>query len=181
MADLLRQRRRSLFRLGSAVAVSDPFVDELIALLPRLRRFAISLSGSRDVADELVQATCERALVHRASFEPGTRLDAWTMRILRNLWTDRLRSPATRETFVDVDDAYYLVGEDGEARSEARLKLAEVAKAIGALPDQQREVLLLVCVEDYSYRETAEILSIPIGTVMSRLARARAALESLLE
>lgn len=167
--------------MGNADAVSDPFVEDLVALLPRLRRFAVALSRSRDIADELVQATCERALIHRDKFQPGTRLDAWTMRMLRNLWTDRLRQPAMRETFVDLDDAYYLVGEDGEARSEARLKLAEVARAIGALPDQQREVLLLVCVEDYSYREAAEILSIPIGTVMSRLSRARATLDEMLE
>lgn len=117
----------------------------------------------------------------RAQFQPGTRLDAWTMRILRNLWIDRMRHPTARETFVDVEDAYYLVGEDGEARNEARLKLAEAAKAIGELPDQQREVLLLVCVEEYSYREAADILSVPIGTVMSRLARARAALDEMLE
>lgn len=161
--------------------MSDPFVDDLIALLPRLRRFAIALARSRDVADELVQATCERALLHRDKFRPGTRLDAWTMRILRNVWTDRLRQPATRETFVDVADAHYLVGEDGNAQTEARLRLADVAEAIGRLPDQQREVLILVCVEDYSYRETAEILSIPIGTVMSRLARARASLDEMLE
>ena len=103
------------------------------------------------------------------------------MRILRNLWADRLRHPTNRETFIDVDDAYYLVAEQGEARTEARLRLAEVAKAIGALPDPQREVLLLVCVEEYSYRETAQILSIPIGTVMSRLARARATLNDTLE
>lgn len=167
--------------MSDADDMSDPFVDELLALLPRLRRFAICLSRSREIADDLVQATCERALVNRDQFEPGTRLDAWTMRIMRNLWADRMRHPANRETFIDVDDAYYLMGEDGEAQSEARLKLAEVARAIGALPTQQRDVLLLVCVEDYSYREAAQILSIPIGTVMSRLARARASLNDILE
>lgn len=156
-------------------------MDELVALLPRLRRYAISLARSRDMADELVQATCERALLNRNKFQEGTRLDAWTMRILRNLWTDRLRQPAMREKHVELEDAYYLVGEDGEAMNETRLRLKEVAKAVGALPESQREVLLLVCVEDYSYRETSEILSIPIGTVMSRLARARTALEEMLE
>lgn len=125
--------------------MSDPFVEDLVALLPRLRRFAIALARSRDVADDLVQATCERALAHRAQFDPGTRLDAWTLRILRNLWTDRLRQSATRGTAVAIEDAYYLVGEDGTARTEERARLAETARAIGALPDEQREVLILVC------------------------------------
>ncbi|MEM8662983.1 MAG: RNA polymerase sigma factor [Pseudomonadota bacterium] len=162
-------------------AMSDPFVDDLIALLPRLRRYAISLSRSRDVADDLVQTACERALAKREQFDPGTRLDAWVMRILRNLWIDMARQNKARGPTVDVDDAYYLVGDDGGVVTDQRLRLAETAKAIGSLSDEYREVLMLICVDDLSYREAAEVLGVPMGTVTSRLARARAKLDAMLE
>ena len=151
----------------------DAFGRELVALLPNLRRFAIALCRSRDTADDLVQATCEKALAARASYAPGTRLDAWLFRILRNAWIDRLRRLKTEGPQTDIADAHYLVGQDGTALSEARLTLNETADAIAELPEDQRAVLILVCVEDLSYRETAEVLDIPVGTVMSRLARAR--------
>ena len=153
--------------------MADDFGRHLISLLPNLRRFAISLSRSGDVADDLVQATCEKALANRDAFAPGTRMDAWLFRILRNLWIDRLRRGRTQGTSIDIDDAPALVGEDGAAVAESRLTLNDTAAAIGRLPEDQREVLLLVCVEELSYRETAEIIGTPIGTVMSRLARAR--------
>lgn len=161
--------------------MDDPFVRDLVALLPRLRRFAIALCRSRDRADDLVQAACEKALAGRHGFRPGTRFDAWAMRILRNAWIDELRQRRTEGPTVDIDDAYYLVGRDGEVDTATRLRLAETAKAIGALPAEYREVMLLVCVDDFSYREAADVLGIPIGTVMSRLARARAKLEEMLE
>ena len=151
----------------------DAFGQELVALLPNLRRFAISLCRSRDIADDLVQTTCEKALNARSSYEPGTRLDAWLFRILRNAWIDRVRRLKAEGVQSDIADAYYLVGQDGAAVSEARLALDETATAIAALPDDQRAVLILVCVEELSYREAAEVLDIPVGTVMSRLARAR--------
>lgn len=151
----------------------DAFGQELVALLPNLRRFAISLCRSRDIADDLVQTTCEKALNARSSYEPGTRLDAWLFRILRNAWIDRVRRLKAEGVQSDIADAHYLVGQDGAAVSEARLVLDETATAIAALPDDQRAVLILVCVEELSYREAAEVLDIPVGTVMSRLARAR--------
>ncbi|MEM9106851.1 MAG: RNA polymerase sigma factor [Pseudomonadota bacterium] len=153
--------------------MADDFGQQLIALLPNLRRFAISLCKSRDIADDLVQATCEKALANRNSFQPGSRLDAWLFRILRNTWIDRVRRNQTEGATVNIDDAHYLVGQDGAAATEARLTLQETAKAIADLPDDQREVLLLVCVENLSYREASQVLDLPIGTVMSRLARAR--------
>jgi RNA polymerase sigma-70 factor (ECF subfamily) len=147
--------------------------QEMVAILPRLRRFARSLAGSAEAADDLVQAACERALRAIDSWQPGTRLDSWMYRIIRNLWIDDLR----RKRFTGDDGELATVaGEDGRRTTEARFALAEVRALIAALPAQQREVLVLVCVEELSYRETAAILGVPIGTVMSRLARARLAL-----
>jgi RNA polymerase sigma-70 factor (ECF subfamily) len=154
---------------------------DLVATLPRLRRFARAICGSADIADDLVQATCARALAAADSWQPGTRLDAWLFRILRNLWIDRLRRSRVEGTQVDVDDRRDLVGDRGEPAMHARLTLDRVRKAIAALPDDQREVLVLVCVEEKSYIETADILGIPMGTVMSRLARARKRLMTLIE
>ncbi|MDQ6437857.1 RNA polymerase sigma factor [Mesorhizobium sp. LHD-90] len=152
---------------------TDRVEDRLIAFLPNLRRFAISLSGSRDVADDLVQAACERALASADRFEPGTRFDAWMFRILRNLWIDQIRRRKTAGVQEDISDHHELSTGTGEREAEARMTLKSVAEAIGELADEQREVLLLVCVEELSYRDAAEVLGIPIGTVMSRLARAR--------
>ncbi len=154
----------------------DPRADigeQIIAFLPNMRRFAISLCRSPDVADDLVQTACERALQHAESFIPGTRFDAWMLRILRNLWIDQLRRQKTAGPQEDVSQRFDLVGSSGEREAEARLTLGSVSQAISALADEQREVLLLVCVEGLSYRETADVIGVPIGTVMSRLARAR--------
>jgi RNA polymerase sigma-70 factor (ECF subfamily) len=152
---------------------TDRVEDQLVAFLPNLRRFAISLCGSRDVADDLVQAACERALSSAERFETGTRFDAWMFRILRNLWIDQIRRRRTAGVQEDIADHHELASGSGERDAEARMTLKSVGEAIAGLVDEQREVLLLVCVEDLSYRETAEVLGIPIGTVMSRLARAR--------
>jgi RNA polymerase sigma-70 factor (ECF subfamily) len=150
-----------------------PVAQQLVAFLPNLRRFAIALCRSRDVADDLVQAACERALAGADGFQPGTRFDAWMFRILRNLWIDRLRRQSVAGIPEHIEARVEIVGASGEREAEARLTLKSVAAAIDDLVPEQREVLLLVCVEDLSYRETAEVLGVPIGTVMSRLARAR--------
>jgi RNA polymerase sigma-70 factor (ECF subfamily) len=155
---------------------SDDFGTKLIGFLPNLRRFAISLCRSRDVADDLVQLACERALAHQASFQPGTRFDSWMFRILRNLWIDQLRRTRTSGQQLEVGALEARLPGDPGTTPENRLMLADVLRSIQALPDDQREVLLLVCIEDFSYREAAETLEIPIGTVMSRLARARMAI-----
>lgn len=152
---------------------TDRVEDQLVAFLPNLRRFAISLCGSRDVADDLVQAACERALASAERFEPGTRFDAWMFRILRNLWIDIVRRRKTAGVQEDISEREDIAGASGEREVEARMTLRSVGEAITELPDEQREVLLLVCIEELSYRETADVLDIPIGTVMSRLARAR--------
>lgn len=147
--------------------------DQLVAFLPNLRRFAISLCRSRELADDLVQAACERALASAAGFQQGTRFDAWMFRILRNLWIDDARRKKTAGPQEDIDAHHELAGGSSEREAEARLTLKSVAEAIDELSGKQREVLLLVCVEELSYREAADVLGVPIGTVMSRLARAR--------
>ncbi|MEO3999965.1 RNA polymerase sigma factor [Mesorhizobium sp. CAU 1732] len=146
---------------------------QLIAMLPTLRRFALSLTRSADKADDLVQSACERALANAARYEPDTRFDAWMFRIIRNLWIDRVRREKTAGPTDDIDDRPDLAGISGVQVVEARSTMQSVSDAIDALPDEQREVLLLTCVEDVSYKDAAEVLGIPIGTVMSRLARAR--------
>lgn len=153
--------------------------QRLVDFLPNLRRFAISLCHSRDLADDLVQTACERAILATDSFQPGTRFDAWMFRILRNLWIDHLRRAKNAGPQEDLDEAHDVSIPSGEAASHARMELLEVSAALQKLPDEQREVLVLVCVEELSYRETAEVLSVPIGTVMSRLARARKNLAEL--
>lgn len=156
--------------------MSDPFADDVVALLPNLRRFAISICRSRDTADDLVQITVERAFAARASFDPTTRLDAWLFRILRNAWYDMLRRTRTRGTEIDIADALDAPTVDGEKTVETALMLQSARTAIDRLPLDQREVILLICVEELSYKEAASVLDLPIGTVMSRLARARIAI-----
>jgi RNA polymerase sigma-70 factor, ECF subfamily len=145
---------------------------ELIALLPRLRRYALKVSRSPEAADDLVQAACERALTGAEKAE-GAPFDVWMFCIMRNLHIDGLRRQKTRGETVDVDEHAEVAGEDGRRVTESRLMLDRVSRAIDGLPEEFRDVMLLVCVEEFSYREAAEILGIPIGTVMSRLARAR--------
>lgn len=149
------------------------FADRLVAFLPNMRRFAHSLCGSADAADDLVQAACERALANQDSFDPATRFDAWTFRIIRNLWIDQIRRRRTAGQPEDIGDHEEAAGLMELPAVFPRMELRDVSAAMGELSAEQREVLMLVCVEDLSYRETADILSLPIGTVMSRLARAR--------
>ncbi|MEH2535412.1 RNA polymerase sigma-70 factor (ECF subfamily) [Bradyrhizobium sp. AZCC 1588] len=157
------------------------FGDELVSLLPRLRRFARSLTGRADEADDLVQATFERALRAQALWEPGTRLDAWLFRIMKNLWIDQIRRRKIEGAQTALEDAEHLSGSDGRAVAESRIVLADVKALLASLPSDQQAVVQSVCVEELSYRETAQRLKTPIGTVMSRLARARLALSAGLD
>lgn len=154
---------------------------ELLALVPRLRRFAYALTGSREDADDVTQIALEKALTRAEQWRPGTRLDSWVFRIAHNAWIDELRARRRRGVSVEIDQDLDLPGEDGRAAAHARLDLAEVRALVAALPDDQRAVLALVAVEGLSYQEAAEALDIPIGTVMSRLARARKALAQKIE
>ncbi len=157
------------------------FATALVALLPRLRRFGTGLTGSIDAADDLVQAACERALRAPWRFTPGTRLDSWMFRIMQNIWQDERRAkgrrgPDIREQALLAE----LAGVDGRRVTEANLTLERVGAALDTLPEDQRVVLVAVCVEGLAYAEAAEMLEIPLGTVMSRLFRARRALGAAL-
>jgi RNA polymerase sigma-70 factor (ECF subfamily) len=152
------------------------FERELTALLPRLRRFAHGLSRSPVDADDLVQLTVERALRSRGQWQPGTRLDSWLYRIMRNLWIDTVRARGrTDARHVPVEDAAEL-GHDPRPGLEAAIDLQRIMAAMDRLPDEQREVVAMILVEGFGYRETAEMLEVPIGTVSSRLVRGRTAL-----
>jgi len=150
----------------------------MIALLPRLRAFAWSLTRDTARADDLVQQACEKALRNPDSYTPGTRLDAWMFRILRNSFIDERRGPRHLELAAHIDGLEIASGESS-ARIEDRLELRAVGRAMSALDSEHREVLLLVGVQGLRYREAAEALEVPIGTVMSRLARARRALAAM--
>lgn len=148
----------------------------LISFLPRLRRFAIGLCGSADEGDDLVQAACLKVLERHSQWQPDTRLDSWVYKIILNIWIDRRRSSAVRLS-VPGDGAWEQIpGPPLIAEIEARDDLKRTWAAIKTLPDEQRQVLLLVTVEGFGYQEAADMLDVPIGTVMSRLARARLAL-----
>lgn len=147
---------------------------ELVALLPRLRRFAYSLTGSKEEAEEVLQSACERALSRLDQFEPGTRLDSWMFQIIRTVRVDRVRYSARRPTTSDPD-----IAETArfDARTheqvEARMDLDIIREEVARLPEEQRVALALVTIDGMSYQDAADTLGVPIGTIMSRLARAR--------
>ncbi len=161
-------------------AVSVSVSDQLIAVLPRMRRFARGLTGSAVEADDLVQAACERALSRAHQFQEGTRFDSWMFRIVQTIWIDQLRARDTRREEEEAEGER--VGTDEPRRRvEARLALQEVRTALSTLPPEQRAALLLVTVDGLSYKEAAEVAEVPVGTIMSRLARARIALQARLD
>jgi len=144
--------------------------------LPRLRRFAFALSHDGADADDLTQMTMERALVARGQWRPGTSLDSWLYRIMRNLWIDTARSRSRKAKREAPPEAAENVGIDPRPGLEAAVDLRHVMDAMSRLPDEQREVVALILVEGFGYREVAEMLELPIGTVSSRLVRGRTAL-----
>ncbi|MES2444600.1 MAG: sigma-70 family RNA polymerase sigma factor [Pseudomonadota bacterium] len=152
------------------------FEDALLAVLPRLRRFARALARDAADADDLAQAAIEKALKARQQWQPGTRMDSWMYRIMRNAWIDtaRARSRAA-ETFVS-EEAGVNVADSGARAIEAHIEFGEVEAAMATLPDEQREAVALVLIEGLAYREAAEILDVPMGTLTSRLVRGRQAL-----
>ncbi|WP_037149758.1 RNA polymerase sigma factor [Rhizobium freirei] len=166
---------------GCANAVEDAIASEedirtgLSQHLTRLWRYGVVLSRQRDVADDLVQATCVRALERAAQFTSGTRLDRWLFAILHSIWLNEVRSRRVRmgHGFVDADETLVF---DGARETETHILAGQVLQRVQALPEAQRTAVFLAYVEGLSYREVAEVLSVPIGTVMSRLAAARAKL-----
>lgn len=152
------------------------FAEALVAQLPGLRRYALSLTRRPDQADDLVQQTVERAISASTSYDPAQRLEPWLFRIMRNGFIDQTRRRRSAGIELDIHDMPEALPTDSAPALEARLMLRSVEAAMAQMPPEQREILHLVCVEDMSYAETARVLDIPTGTVMSRLSRARLAL-----
>lgn len=149
---------------------------ELGIHIASLRRYACALLRSRVDADDLVQETLVRALSRAEQFTPGTSLRAWLFTILHNLHVNQVRQKVARPGEVPVDDVAPLLTEPG--RQEGTVALGEMLRILGTLPEEQRQVLLLVGLEGLKYDEVARTLGVPIGTVMSRLSRAREAMRS---
>ena len=140
----------------------------LVALIPRLRRYARALVGDRAAADDLVQDTLERAWAKLHLFRQGTDLRAWLFTVMHNVHVNQVRAARPTDALEDEMPELAQRAAQGDA-----LLVRDLERALAALPAAQREVLLLVALEDLSYEEAANVLGIPIGTVMSRLARAR--------
>jgi RNA polymerase sigma factor (sigma-70 family) len=152
--------------------------QEIAALLPRLRRFGRTLTRHREDADDLVQAAIERALKSAAQWQAGTRVDSWMFRIMQNAWIDELRARERRgQTFVAEEEGEQV----GVSTTDAQIDGIAVRKALAQLGDDQRAVVGLVLIEGLPYKEAAEVLGIPIGTLTSRLSRAREALQAMLD
>ena len=152
---------------------------ELVSLLPRLRRFAYGLTGDTHSADDLVQAGCVKALERWHQWQPGTSLASWMFRILQTTWLDEYRARQRQKTDT-TDELPEIMGEDGRLVVEQRSDARAVRRAVAELPEDQRAVVMLVTVDGLSYKDAAEALGVPMGTVMSRLARARAKLADAL-
>jgi RNA polymerase sigma-70 factor (ECF subfamily) len=161
---------------ASADRDKEEIRDRMVQLLPRLRRFARTLAHDQDQSEDLLQETCARALTKLDQWEPGTRLDSWMFRIAQNLWLDRARAEKVRGEAVDIATIGDLPSGDGRAVTEGRLTLQDVRRSMARLAPEQQVLIALVCVDGLSYQEAAEVLHLPPGTVMSRLARARLAL-----
>jgi RNA polymerase sigma-70 factor, ECF subfamily len=151
--------------------------EQIVALLPRLRRFARNLARNPHDADDVVQIAVERALLKLDQWRSDARLDSWMFKIVRNAWIDELRSRGRRDKVFLAAEA----GENiGDATLERKTELMSVQSAMARLPEEQRTAVSLVLVEGLAYKEAAEVLDIPMGTLTSRLARGREALQAML-
>jgi len=153
------------------------FHAELAALLPRLRRFARTIAWHREDADDLVQTALERALARSSQWEAGTRLDSWMFRIIKNAWVDEVRGRIRRDRVLAPEAEGEHVGDESAAAQQQRIAIEQ---AVAMLSDDHRMVIGLVLVDGMPYKEAAEVLDVPMGTLTSRLARAREALQDLL-
>jgi RNA polymerase sigma-70 factor, ECF subfamily len=156
---------------------SQNFQDQIVILLPRLRRFARNLTRNPHDADDVVQIAVERALTRADQWRSDARLDSWMFKIVRNAWIDEIRSRGRRDKIFLDEEAGAQVGIDS---MEAESTFMSVHAAMARLPEDQRIAVSLVLVEGLPYREAAEVLEVPIGTLTSRLARGREALQTLL-
>ena len=154
----------------------EPLHGRIIELLPRLRRFARTLTRNAHDADDLLQLALERALTHLRQWQSGTRLDSWLYGILKNAWIDELRSRGRREQlFSDPAQAAGVLDHAAEASGTIAIE-----QALAQLPDEQRLAVALVLIEGLPYKEAAQVMGVPMGTLTSRLARGRETLQKLL-
>ncbi len=174
--------------LPTAAGVTDfaPSMDtgdvrgEIVTLLPRLRRFAFALTSSSEDADDLLQSSIERALSRLDQWQRGTRLDSWMYRIIQTVRIDQTRAKVNRQRHVSLDEGSFEVAAAVSAEdTDATIILDKVLRAMSRLSESDRAILALVCIDGMRYREAAEVLDVPVGTVMSRLARARRRLHEL--
>lgn len=149
----------------------NDFLDKLLAIIPDLRRYAMALLRDRFLADDLVQDSLELAIRNQSKWQPGTQIKSWAFKIMLNRFRDDRRKYKRHLTLISDND--HVIEPLVTGNQEARVALREVAGAIEALPDDQKQVLLLVVLSEFSYKQAAEILNIPMGTFMSRLGRAR--------
>ncbi len=160
--------------------VQNEFQKQMLSVVPRLRAFALSLSAKSDYADDLVQETLMKAWNHQNDFQPGTNMKAWLFTILRNEYFSQLRKKKRKREVEDVDGE--LVNQlASPANQESHLDVADLRVAMQQLPDDQREAIILVGASGFSYQEVAEITQVAVGTVKSRVNRARVRLAALLD
>lgn len=164
--------------VGNDGSVQQDFKRALLASLPALRAFAISLSGRHDRADDLVQDTIMRAWATQASFQPGSNMKAWLFTILRNVFFSQMRK---RGREVQDSDGYFTKELATDPHQHGVLDLQDLEAALATLPDQQREAIILVGASGFAYEEAAEICGCAVGTIKSRVNRARNRLIEILK
>src|SRR6476469_4753327 len=173
-----REEDRPLAPQAEPVPLSDPeFKDQLAQVIPHLRAFGRSLSGSRDLADDLVQETLLKAWAARKRFQAGTNMRAWTFIILRNLFLSQMRRARFKGEWDELTASKLLAA---PASQDRHVELGDMQRALMHLPQPQREALILVGAGGFAYEEAAEICGCAVGTIKSRVARGRVALEALL-
>ena len=177
LANVNTPRSTATDQLAEPMASQPSTQDVMLAAVPNLRAFAMSLSGNADRADDLVQETVMRAMANINSFTPGTNMAAWLFTILRNLFRSQYRK---RRREVEDPDGGYLASLKAPPEQFGRLEFKELIGALAKLPDVQREALLLVAASGFSYDEAAAICEVAVGTIKSRVSRARQLLAELL-
>ncbi|MEM1409140.1 MAG: RNA polymerase sigma factor [Pseudomonadota bacterium] len=153
---------------------------QIVEAIPRMRRFAYALTGAAHDADDLVQETIEKALRRLSTFKEGATMHSWLFKIMQNTFIDARRSHGRRPGLTDINDVAEQVSDETSVSGEDAVFAGEVRQAIAALPEPQRLVVAHVLVAGHSYKKTAQSLDIPVGTVMSRLNRARLSLQQTL-
>src|SRR5690349_6883164 len=173
-----RARKRPVVLKKGSIDMLDPTLrDQMLSSVPSLRAFAISLSGNVDRADDLVQETLLRAIANIESFQPGTNMSAWLFTILRNLFRSEYRK---RRREVEDTDGSYAESLKSQPEQSSHLEFKEFRTALAKLPPDQREALILVGASGFSYEEAAAICECAVGTIKSRVNRARNRLADLL-